>query len=237
MFVMFSFASASSVFELDENVNITVVCLNDGFCSNASECYANVLNPNGIYVIDNQLMNYTTSFHYLNYTPEEIGVYHISGYCMDGILYDEIDFTFRVNLLGKENISPAADIILFFFFFFILIGLVYFKRSTNFEKWYTGIIKKYETRNFVKVALSAMGYTLMKNTFVLYYIVGFPMLIAIYNVTMAYDVLMLVDVMRSLVWIYAIYFVVVGIYFLSYVQEIVIELIEDFANEDWGIGK
>ena len=77
----------------------------------------------------------------------------------------------------------------------------------------------------------------MKNAFVIYYLLGFPIIIILNEIAYSYGLLTVITVLNAFLVIYSIGVILVGIYFFSYVQEWVMDLIEKVKNMGWGIGQ
>lgn len=104
MVAFFSFASAEEfVFQQDKEVDLKVVCYNNGFCSGSATCNVSVTYPNNTILLDNVLMQNQNSYH--NYTIQEgknsvTGDYKVTGFCTDSGSYQEIDFYYQVTTNG-----------------------------------------------------------------------------------------------------------------------------------------
>lgn len=112
------------IYKVNEEMNVTVVCQNNGFCDNSSECYANIQSPTGDYLYQNELMDFSPAYYYLNLTPEETGEYSVTGYCLSDGLYGVIDYNFEITKSGKgfsDSESTAYLIVLgaLIIFFFV----------------------------------------------------------------------------------------------------------------------
>lgn len=222
-------------YEIDVERNITVVCINDGYCSNNSYCNINVEDPDGIMVVENQNMTNQISFHSYNFTPTEIGTYGVTGFCKDGDVSNEIDFGIEVSYTGGA-VPTGFNGRLFLLLCFVLlfVGLVYLQKEINFDKWYKSMLDKYYTKNFVKVALSAIGYNIMKRTIVLYYLIGFVVMLSLLDIVLIYNISAMFDIMQGLMYMYAWGSILVGLIFLSYIQEFVMNAVDDIKNMGWG---
>lgn len=218
-------------------LDLKITCLNDGYCSNESFCNINILDPNANLIVTNQNMTYNITYYNYTITPTEIGNYCVSGFCRDGELSDKIDFCFLVSTDGNElSIQDSLVRIFLILFFISLLFVTYFIiKKTDFEKWNNAIIKKYQTKNIVKMVLSALLYNIMKNPYLIYYLIGLPIIMIITNLTYAYNITALVEFMNVFLFIYTVGIVIVGLIFLSYIQEWIAETMELINNLDWGI--
>lgn len=232
------FASAET-FILNEEADLKVTCLNDGYCSASAICNININNPVGIVITNNQNMTNQNSFHNYTFTPNETGQYSVTGFCEDGAYSKQIDFYFDVTVTGEAiGISQALiNILLMLFFVGLGVGFHYIRKSVNFEQWYNRILQKYETKNFVKMILSALTFNIMKNSFIIYYLIGFPIMMIATSLSFSYNVNVLSGLMKVLMYIYGWGFALVGLAFLGYVQEWASDLIQRVEEMDWGIGQ
>ena len=237
MSIFFISLAQAQGYTLNEELDVKVVCLNDGYCSNDSFCNVNIIDPNSNLIVTNQNMTNQISYHNYTILPNETGEYQIRGFCKDGVVSEEIDFNLEVTGDGTTLGIPEAliNITLLLFFVGLLAGFYYIAQKVNFEKWYNSILKRYEDRNFVKMVLSGLTFNIMKNSFIIYYLIGFPIVMLVMNLTFIYNVGILFDLMKILMYVYAWGFLLVGVVFLSYVQEWTMDLIEQIKKMDWGL--
>ena len=230
-----SLVNAQLTYQIDTEVNLTIVCLNDGYCSAASYCNINIENPNKEVIIQNENMTNYGTWHGYNITPTENGLYLVSGYCYDNEEYEEIDYYFESTLSGAEPRNAGINSILLIFFTGTLLGFIFLNRYTNYEQWYTSMLKKYETKNYFKMAVSILGYNMVKNAFVIYYLIGFIIMLLLVDMVYMFNISGVVDVVNGLMLVYAWSSVAIAISFLSYLQEFFMEMMEEIQNIDWGI--
>lgn len=185
-----------------------------------------------------ELMNssgFDFTYEYCNTSRVGGYQYNVCGDKGGSITCENIDF--RISTDGNELSLSDVVVRIFLIIFFVLFGMgIYFiEQKTDFKKWNDSIAKKYYTKNFVKMILSAMTYNLMKNSFIIYYLIGLPIFMIITNLTYAYNITGLIVFMNSVLLIYTIGIILVGLVFLSYVQEWAINMIDLVRNMDWGI--
>lgn len=236
--LLFSFASAEANYILDEEINLTVVCINEGYCSNSSYCNINIEDPNGILVTINQNMTYKDSYfeHLLNVT--EIGRYKVTGVCVDAPFSNQIDFTFFVSYLGKEIPTGLDGRFIALFFFIALFGiLIYFKRQINFEQWYNAILKKYKNRNFFRVIIGMLAYFFMDKSFSLFYTLGMFIILILHNIVEVYAISSIHYMIELLMAIYTVGILFVVMEILGDIQEFYEKVREDVSNIGWGLYK
>lgn len=111
--ILISFASAD-VFTLNQEQDIRIICINDGFCSASSFCTINIADPDNILIVDNQNMTNQINYHNYTITLNKTGTYKTSGFCIDGEYSKEIDYTFDVNQ-NAASLSTGGSILYFLF--------------------------------------------------------------------------------------------------------------------------
>jgi len=118
-----SFASAET-YQLNEELDIEVICINDGYCSAASYCNINIIDPDGILNVTGQNMTNQISFHNYTIVPIKLGEYKVGGFCKDGAYSKEIDFTFDITTTGGG--TPEGVPIFQGLFLLIIFGITCF---------------------------------------------------------------------------------------------------------------
>src|SRR5690606_16360538 len=112
-----------------------------------------------------------------------VGFYNYAVSCQDdfGAVISGI---FEVSLTGidSDEYNIWAHLGLFLFFIGLVLAFYYINTNINYERWYRSIINRYEHRNTIKVIISSIGYNLMKNAFIWYYLLGLPMLLIITDI-------------------------------------------------------
>lgn len=120
--------NANQVSQVDVETNITVICLNDGYCSASSYCNINVINPTGAVIVAGENMTNQVSFHNYTLTPDALGAYAVKGFCLDLNESQEIDFVFDVTPTGiatPEGVPTFQGIFLIILFGISVVFLVY----------------------------------------------------------------------------------------------------------------
>lgn len=206
-------------------------------------CHIHILRPSdGDHIIDNvmsfheNLVDFELNVSGGNFT--EIGQYVTFFYCeVAGEIGGFFEYGFDVTAEGGSLQLPDSLVRMFLIIFFItLLASTYFiVRKIDFKKWNDSIMEKYKEKNIVKMVLSAILYNIMKNIYMIYYLIGLPIMIILANITRVYNISGLIIFMDSLLLIYTIGILIVGLVFLSYVQEWIAETIELVKNLDWGI--
>lgn len=246
LLVSLTFVSAQG-FKLDNTESIGTFKVNTevqltNFCSTANCTYANltqIIYPNGtIQNMNDEMTKEGNTFNY-SYTPTELGEYYfITCSNPNGIANCDKD-SFKVTPSGDYGTENSKDKIIIniilIIFFFILIFLLYFtEKNINYDRWYSNMQKKYQTRNFIKFSGAAIFYNLMKNAYVLYYLLGLIIFSMITNLSYVYDIINF-NLMRTLLTIYTWGSLLVAIFLFSNVQEWIIKWKEDIEKIKWGM--
>jgi hypothetical protein len=133
---LISFASASLSSKVNENYDLKVYCLNDGYCDSTASCNITIENPDNNIILDNIQLENNINYH--NYTISNlsldiVGKYHVTGFCQEGILTKKIDFTFDVSLDGNSLPTGNERILFIILFIFIVVTMLYFLFKTIFR--------------------------------------------------------------------------------------------------------
>jgi len=167
-----------------------------------------------------------------------IGVYNSRFNCRsyDGTLAGTIFKRFEITNTGESLNGQYITTQIFFilFFFSIALSFYFLKKNINLEKWNNSIIKKYQNKNYVKLVLSSIGYNVMKNSFIIYYLLFLPILLILIEISSNYILLDSLELFKAIFIVYSVGIILVGIVFLSYIQEWFMDLLEKVKNMEWG---
>lgn len=228
--MLYSYQESLGIVKQNEPANLIQTCYD------STEGYiTRVVYPDKTFAINEQtaMTKIGDNFNYSFLNTSQLGQYLVYGVCDDTVW----QYDFEVTVNGeKTTIATSLIHVLFITFFVMLIFVFYYlNNKINFEKWNDSIYNKYLSRNFIKVIFSAILYNFMKNAFVIYYLLGFPIIIILNEIAYSYGLLTVITVLNVFLVIYSIGVILVGIYFFSYVQEWVMDLIEKVKNMGWGI--
>lgn len=143
---------------------------------------------------------------------------------------------FIVSINGEDDIPDKGLAFIFVGVFFIILflAIIYLRKEFDEDKWYNKMQRQYEDRNFVKLVFYGIGYSFLKNMFVIYYSLGFIILNLVADVSFTYNIQSIYSVMKSLVFLYAWGFTLVGLLFLSKIQEWIMYYIDALKEKEWG---
>ncbi len=207
-------------------------------CQDASSItLSNIKTPNSTEILNVAMTDVGGSSFCYNYTPTQIGRYDFRG-ISDGCLKT---FAVYVDVTPNGKIYDTGDslirIFVAIFFILMMIGLRLVSKGINYDKWYEKIKEQYITRNFVKWSLAAMSFNIMKNVFIIYFILGLPIMLILVDLVFIYNITSIATYVQVLLYIYIVLVMVLGVVFLSYVQEWFMDFIEMIEDTDWGIEK
>lgn len=228
--------SATTLSQYDsQRVNV-----NFSFCQVCNDAtfitLTNIQTPNSTDIINtNMTSTGSGSFCFINYTPTQVGRYDFSG-ISDGCLNT---FAVFVDVTPDGKVYDTGDslirIFTAFFFILMMVGFHRISKNVNYKSWYERIKEEYTTRNFVKFALAAIAYNIMINSYIVYFLLGLPIILILTDLVFIYNITSIELYVQSLLYIYIAMIAVLGVVFLSFVQEWFMDLVEQIQNIDWGI--
>ena len=223
------------VYKQGECVELKQTCAS---CSYVN--FTRISYPNSTVAVRNLVTDVDgSSFNYTFCNTSALGEYIVEGIGdVDGtdtiFVYDFEITSSGGNYTTSDSITNVALII---FFFLLILGVYVLNKNIDFNKWNNSIISKYENKNYVKLVLSSITYNIMKNSFVIYYILILPILLLIMNIAYTSSNVSMIQFLPALIVVYFVGFIIIGIYFFGYVQEWIMNLLEEFRNSNWGVGK
>lgn len=215
---------------VDENFSFCQVCQDSTYIT-----LSNIETPNSTEIINTNMTSVGGGSFCYNYTPTQTGRYDFAG-ISDGCLKT---FAVYVDVTPNGKTYDTGDsiirIFVAIFFIIMMVGLNRVSKNIDYEKWYEKIKQQYITRNMVKWSLAAIGYNIMNNIFIVYFLLGLPIMLILMDLVFIYNITSITLYMQSLLYIYIVLVMVLGVIFLSYVQEWFMDLIENIQNLDWGV--
>lgn len=234
MFFLFSFASASYLpHQQNQNLEFSIT-------SNfATSCELTTINsPSGIITINQNVSGSGTfTFNISGGNYSTLGTYAHNIVCTDGT-DNTSGQEFREISLSGESVSDSkiyANIILFIFFVLVVFTFFYTTRNINYEQWERRIINKYEYKNLVRVILSSIGYNVMKNKFIWYYLFGLPIILIVTDISYIFGVNSMVEFLKVVLAVYYYGFLLVTVFFFGFVLEWVSKIIDQIKSIDFGV--
>jgi len=215
-------------------------CVNIKVLSNCSSVtLSQVETKTSEYVINSAMQNLAgQTYNYSFCNTTEIGQYKYSwdescADCSGGLCGNDFGITPDGDELGASYTATNIFLILFV----IGLGLLFFftTRKVDYEKWNNKVIGRYENKNYVKLVLTSIAVNIMRNSYIVYYILGLPIIVLVTAMANAYSLTSAVEILRVVTIIYFVGVVIVGIYFLGKVQEWFMELLNKISDMNWGI--
>lgn len=231
---LFSFASAEP-HKQNTDYELTV-------SSNyATECQMSYIKyPDGTSTIYNRNLtkddtSFYTTVNGTNFT--QLGDTCMNVKCVFGteIQTDNICLDVTASGTKPEMSDGIANLLLILFFGVLIFGLYSATSKINFESWHNSIIRKYENKNYVKLVLASIAYNIMKHTYIIYYLLGFPLILLLTDIAYTFGVTSMVDILGVLLYIYTAGSLIVGIYFFGHVQEWLMMVLTQIKDMDWGV--
>lgn len=145
---------------------------------------------------------------------------------------------FEVTHSGEDPSIPKvlSHLILIGFFIITLFSYNHFNEKINYDKWNNKIINRYENKNYIKLVLSSITYNIVKNKFVLYYLLGIPLILLVTDLTNLANIGILSQFMKVISSIYLWLAIIIGLFFAGYAQEWFMDLLDKVRDLDWGVG-
>lgn len=226
------------------DLHLHVINDSDGayLTNSTSTCTIHVHNSDGEHSLINLDIPYNSSetsfeikFNATNFTSLGIGNYVIR--CFTASSSGEISANFEVTPSGKiiSQTKIIAYALIFLFFIGLILTFYFITKRVDYEKWHNSIIEKYEHRNYLKVLIYSLGYNVMKNSFIWYYLAGLPLMLIITDISYVFDVESMISLMKVLLGIYWFGFILVGVFFFGYLQEWISKLIDEIKSLDMGV--
>ena len=183
--------------------------------------------PNETLFINENMTSMGSGDFCYNYTATIAGRHDFRG-ISDGC------FNTFATYINVDTPNIIADIVLLLFFSSLILILYSTSSKVNYDKWYNSIKTKYEHKNSPKVILSGLTYQMLKNTFLLYYLLGFPILLLLENIVTSFGMTSIQTIFNSLFGIYTVGLFAVIILFFGRIQEFIMGIVEEAKLSEWG---
>ncbi|MEX1382637.1 hypothetical protein, partial [Lutibacter sp.] len=227
------------------NLHIHVSNISNGFplYNTDYECNIHLYNSTGDHTFEGTLENngnewdkevYLTSGNF-----SDLGTHAFYIWCNNTYLGGEVRGTFEVSPTGEPQdlIQLSSRIFLIVFMLVIIIFIQWNSKRINYDSWYLKMAKRYENKNWVKFGLSALGYNLMKNSWIFSYLIGLVGLLILTELTYFFNITSALDIMKIVLGLYSWSAILVSLIFFSQVQEWIVGWLDDLQNLNWGIDK
>jgi len=205
----------------------------------------------GNHIWDTRLTNAGIIHGYdLEFVPDtnnfsEVGTYGYNIYCECddcSIIQDFDDLggfaqaTLIVNPTGESYSTSDSLILIFLAGFFVFLGVAFYTitKDVDFEKWYNKIATKYKDTNGLKVALSCVAYGLVKDSFIVYYLLGWPILLLVQNIITVFGITSIATIFTSMLILYGVGFFAVVALMFGHGQEFIMGLAKEVKSIRWG---
>jgi len=231
---LISFCSSYLPQEQDEPFNLTISSNNATACNLSYIQYNNGDSTIFNIPLTQNIRTFSTTINGTNFS--ELGAVCMHVVCTDGVTYEEGSQCREVTLSGKvvDGSVITADVALLIFFLLLMVGFFMITKDINLDKWNNSIINKYQNRNYIKLVLSSIVFNIIKNKFVVYYLFGLPILLLITDMIYTFNLVNMISIIQITFYIYLIGVTIVGLIFMSYVQEWLFDLLHQVRDMKWG---
>jgi len=224
----------------NDNVNITLQVTNNdnSITDNSTSCYLSIKYKDYLLVSNNVAMDYIgNGFFSSPAVTDRLGEYTVTLNCDGGGDYLSANFGYRVTQDGEEIglEHTIVNIFLILFLIGLALGAYLVNKNTDLEKLNNTIINRYENKNYVKLVFSSIWYNLMKNCYIIYYLLGLPIIILTTTMANSYNLTSIVEILKVFMIVYLVGLTLVGIFFLGQVQEWFMDLLNKVRDMEWGI--
>ena len=198
-------------------------------CSDASYItLSSIQTPNETQYINVSMNSTGNSEFCYNYTPQLAGRYDFRG------VSDGCTQTFAV-IIDVDTPNIVADLILLLFFSALIFVFYSISTRMDYDAWHKKIETKYDGKNAPKVIVSSFAMTLFKNPFLIYYLLGWPILILIRNMIAAYGISSISGIFDAMGIFYTAGLLLVIFLFWGRLQEFVMDIFDEKNLREWGI--
>lgn len=226
--------------DFDSHIHVTNISSGKELINTEFNCSAHLYSSTGSHIL---IANYSDNGEPTDEELEigggnfsSVGEYGFRIACVAGDIGGETSGVIPVTYTG-DPIPTGFDgrFILLLCFVLLFLGLAYLQKEINFDKWYKGILSKYEHRNFFRTFISKLGFYFMNNPFSLFYMIGLFIMLLMYDVTRAYVLVSAYNVMEVLVMIYLFAMFFLFIELLGDIHEFFSRIAEDIKAMGWGM--
>lgn len=238
--VLTSFVFAYEPHQQNQNFTFSLTVANSEECNLTQITYPDASSKNLNIEMQKVLFDFSANITSGNFSQTGVTCWDILCYDSDATpTYIDGTKCVEVNISGTSQETPSAliNIILIIIFIGFILALFFINRKVDYEKWNKSIIKKYQNRNYIKLVFGSITYNIMKNVFVVYYLLGLPIFLLMTSLVYKFGIEEMVNIMKVFFGIYLIGVILISIYLFSNVQEWLVDLMEDVKNESWGMGQ
>lgn len=196
-------------------------------CASCTYINISVFTKEGV-ILDNVPMTDNGSTWTYTFTPTNQTRYDVNGIGDINGIDDSFAFYFEVS-----PINVPAIIFMLIILCAVIIGLSIMHKRTDFDKWYKNILAKDELG--IKGVFAAIKYSFMKDIYLLYYLIGFPIIFLLTDLITYFNLQSIASIFEVFARIYTVGLVVPGLIILMNIITIVKEMAEDLTNKNWGI--
>jgi len=175
------------------------------------------------------------TYDYCN--TSQLGIHTVEGIISSAGVEQGWAYDINITLTGKVLGIATTLMHIILILLLISLGFLYhhMSASADLEKWNKKLYQEYKDRNYVKMVLGTIGYHIAKSKFIIYYLIGLPIILVVTEASLLYNLEAFHTVLQNFLIVYVIGVVIVGIVFLSHIQEWFLDLLKMIQDNDWGI--
>jgi len=235
-------ANFNDVYKTNEPAELHVYVFNRSsgklVSSPTAQCQAELTDHNGTVLMEN--IAGTHNNHFLMQRPASVitepGIYAVTLWCNTTDLDGYITAFFEANTSGEPSNSLQLYSRIFLIILLIsgIIIIQWNRKRINYEQWYSKMATQYQEKNLFKWGLSALGYNLMKNSYIFSYLIGLFGMLVLTEITLLFNITSALSLMKIMLALYSWAALAVVIVFFSQVQEWFKGWIKDIQDLSWG---
>lgn len=192
--------------------------------------------PNGSITYPNITMNKSgATFTYEYCADSGIGEGSFNTVCEEYNVSAPVRFEVTPNGEVYSTSSTMVQIFLMLFFIALIWGFYIISSRVDYESWHKKIQNKYEKKNSVKIVVSSMAMFLLKDSFLVYYLLGWPILLLARSMISSFGIASISGIFDAMGIFYTAGLIVIIVLFYGRLQEFIMDIFNESNLREWGI--
>ncbi len=206
-----------------------------------TNCTVHLYNKIGDHLIqsqmgfDNNLMEWQLEIGGGNFS--EVGMYAFIVWCQTDDAGGFSSGGFDVTINGMSADYPYLIASLLLILVFIGFGFLIYKDKDRIddEKFWNKMVSRWKDKNYLKFSAIAVWYNLRKNSYILQYLIGFVIMIIVYDITLIYNLSSIGAIFKVILSLYTWGSAIVTLVLFGNVQEWIMQWKKDIEDINWGM--
>jgi len=195
-----------------------------------------ISHPNGSITYPNIAMNKSGStFTYEYCATSGIGEGSFNAVCAAYNVSAPVRFEVTPNGEVYNTQSTIVQIFLILFFVGLMWCFYTVSSKVDYESWHKKIQSKYDEKNSPKVIVSSMAMVLLKDTFLIYYLLGWPILLLARSMIRSFGISSVSGIFDAMGIFYTAGLLIVIVLFWGRLQEFIMDIFDKSNLKEWGI--